>query len=82
LLVETGQLKAAATGGPGSVTKASDRQLITGVDKGGGGGGIPGAGVHQYGYGAVPKREFLGPPEDELAKIDELIADAGLELIG
>lgn len=80
LLMETGALLQAATGGgPGHVTQVADNELLTGVDKSVDLGGIPGAGVHNFGYGAVPKREFLGVPEKRLETIDELVADAGLK---
>ncbi len=56
LLQDTRALIQAATGGTGNVTNVTARELSTGVDKDGGGGGIPGAGAHQHGYGNIPAR--------------------------
>ena len=62
LLEETGALRGAATGsGPGHVERIENgNELVWGVDKGGGGGGIPGAAVHQFGATIVPvEKQFL-----------------------
>ncbi len=81
LLQDTGALMQAATGGTGNVTNVTARELSTGVDKGGGGGGIPGAGAHQHGYGNIPPRPYLGASEQHLVAAGEAIADRGFELI-
>ena len=81
LLDELGALKAAATGtGPGYVERVTDRELVLGVDKSVDLGGIPGAGVHNFGFRNIPQREFLGAADDHLEKLDQAIAD-GVEAI-
>ncbi|MFA5262183.1 MAG: hypothetical protein WC378_00045 [Opitutaceae bacterium] len=87
LLVETntegsGSLMAAASGmGGGHVSRVEGNALLTGVDKDGGIGGIPGAGVHNYGFQDrnIPQREFLGLGEVDLVQCGEVILDALLE---
>ena len=56
ILEETGALRGAATGtGPGHVERIENgNELVWGVDKEGGGGGIPGAAVHQFGATIEP----------------------------
>jgi phage gpG-like protein len=82
LLQDTGALMRAATGtGPGKVLDVTPRTLSTGVDKSEQLGGIPGAGVHQFGYRNIPARPYLGASEERLDKVEELIADRGLEMI-
>lgn len=81
LLQDTGALMQAATGGSGNVTNVTARELSTGVDKGVVQGGIPGAGAHQYGYGKIPARPYLGASEQRLDAAGEAIADRGFELI-
>lgn len=83
LLMDTGALMQAATGGgAGHVTEVSDGELFTGVDTRVKQGGIPAAGIHNYGRGKMPKREFLGVTEERLkSSVDELVADAGLKVL-
>ena len=83
LLVETrtegaGSLFGAATGQAGGhVSRIEGNTLVVGVDKDGGIGGIPGAGVHNYGFPErnIPQREFLGIGENTMDACAELIAD-------
>ena len=69
LLILTGQLQEAATGGgPAHVDRVEDcNTLVIGVDKSAGdhSGGIPGAAVHQYGYSPrnIVARPYLGISE-------------------
>lgn len=83
LLNETGALLAAVThgGAPGNVTSVGDRELVLGVDKGVEMGGIPGAGVHNFGYGRVPQREFLYASEQTLDRALEVFADGAVKEI-
>ena len=80
LFVETqtegsGSLFGAATGQAGGhVSRVEGNTLLVGVDKSGGIGGIPGAGVHNYGNPEknIPQREFLAiseATEDECAEL-------------
>ncbi len=85
LLMESGALMQAATGGgAGHVTKIDAKELSVGVDKGAGGGGIPGAAVHQFGFPRknIPPRPYLEARDEALDEAAEEIADAGLVLIG
>jgi phage gpG-like protein len=90
LLVETrtegsGSLFSAATGqGGGSVKRIEGNTLIIGVDKEGGIGGIPGAGVHNFGYPPrnVPQREFLGVHESRMDELTETLVEPVLALLG
>ncbi len=93
LLVETntvgsGSLFAAATGqGGGHVSRIDGNALLVGVDKDGGIGGIPGAGVHNYGFaanawGSIPQREFLGIGETTTDACGEVLADRLLKELG
>jgi phage gpG-like protein len=84
LLVETntqgaGSLLAAATGqGGGHVSRIEDDDtLVYGVDKDGGIGGIPGAGVHNYGFPSrnIAQREFLGLDDQAAEGVGVVIAD-------
>ena len=76
LLIDTGALQAAATGtGPGAVAQATANELLVGVDKDVNLGGIPGAGVHNYGFENIPQREFLVPDTQSLDECDEICAD-------
>jgi phage gpG-like protein len=82
LLFETGSLYDAATGGgAGHIGRVEDNTLIFGVDKSGGSGGIPGAGVHNFGFKNIPQREFLGMPEEQEDQCGEFIADEFLKVI-
>jgi hypothetical protein len=83
LLIESGALLGAVQGGQGGITRNQDRQLALGVEKLDGIGGLPGAGVHNFGYpyNNIPQREFLYATEDVLAKCDEIIADGAVSEI-
>ena len=80
LLVEThtadaGSLFNAATGkGRGHIDRIEENVLVIGVDKSVKGGGIPGAGVHNYGFPAK-QREFLGIGQETTDECVELFAD-------
>lgn len=79
LLQKSGQLRAAATGG--HIAEVIGDTLRVGVDKGGGGGGIPGAAVHNFGFGRVPRREYLGLKGEDLNKCQEQFVDSLMELM-
>ncbi len=57
--------------------------LLVGVDKSGGIGGIPGAGVHNYGYPEknIAQREFLGLGERRLEEVNDKLTKACLSLV-
>ena len=90
LLVETkregsGSLLAAATGqGAGNVCRIEGDTLVWGVDKDGGIGGIPGAGIHntpvgESSFNNIPGREFLGIDEDHADQCGEIFANQGMQ---
>lgn len=82
LLIDTTALKSAATGvGAGSVKRVESDTLIVGVDKDTSLGGIPGAGVHNYGFPQrnIPQREFLGLNESAADDCANIIADLCLD---
>lgn len=84
LLIDRGDLMQAATGGgSGHVTEADARSISIGVEKVPGS-SLMGAAVHQFGYPPknIPPRPYLEVRDEALDKIDEIIADAGLDLIG
>lgn len=84
LLVLTGALEAAAAGdGAGHVERiVSHHTLELGVDKSAGDGGVPGAGVHQFGYGPVLARPFLAVRSETIDDCTEILADHALRQIG
>lgn len=83
LLVEvgtegSGSLMSAATGlGGGHISRVEGNSLLTGVDKSGGVGGIPGAGVHNYGFAEknIPQREFLGLSDVFAEEVAAMLAE-------
>jgi phage gpG-like protein len=79
LLEETGALRAAATeDGAGHIERIEGNELQFGVSPSGSSeGGIPGAGVHNFGYPEknIPQREFLGVSEEHEEAIGEIFAD-------
>ncbi len=81
LLVDTGQLKSAATGG--HIKEVIGDTLRVGVNKDSGGGGIPGAAVHNYGYPPknIPKRTFLGLKEEFLNRCENILIDHVREVL-
>lgn len=84
LLVESGALMQAATGGGvGHVYRSSPREMEAGVDKGVQEGGIPGAAAHNWGFAprGLPQREWLGMKEDHQIEGADAVADHFLELI-
>lgn len=75
LLIETGKLMQAATGGgAGHVTRISNGELTLGVD----GSKVKYAAIHNNGGKRMPKREFMGNRPQRITEIGEIIADAGL----
>lgn len=79
LLMDTGALMQAATGGgAGAMSIVEDRAVEIGVDASVRQGGIPGARRHEFGGGGIPARPYLGASEPTLDKIGETIADAAL----
>lgn len=78
LLMDTGRLMQAATGGgAGHSSAASSRELSVGVSDA----SVPYAKYHETGTSKMPARRFMGVQERRLAEIDEIIADAGLEAL-
>ncbi len=78
LLILSGALQAAATGvGAGSVNRIDSGVLLIGVDKLGGGGGIPGAQRHQEGDSppGILARPYLGMSEETLEECARIGAD-------
>jgi phage gpG-like protein len=72
LLIDTGALLQAATGGgAGNLTWINNQELAVGVD----GGTIPYAATHQYGRGNIPAREFAGLHETAEDECENIIAD-------
>jgi phage gpG-like protein len=43
---------------------------------------VPYAAVHNNGGSKMPKREYMGNRPERLDAIEEIIADAGLEILG
>lgn len=85
LLIESGALLQAATGGgAGHVSEVTPRELSLGVDRDVKQGGIPGAAVHNFGFARfnIPRRAYHEARDDALDEIEETIADFGLELLG
>lgn len=81
LLMETGALLQAATGGgAGSVTVLLQDSIEVGTDGTTDLGGNAYAAVHNRGLGRMPQREFMGASERRLLEIDEQIADMGLAM--
>lgn len=79
LLIDTGFLQAAALGlGPGGFDELERREVTIGNDKTVELGGIPGAGVHNFGGGRfnLPAREFFAATEAGLDECAEVIGDA------
>lgn len=84
LLFDTESLFNAAVGlGSGHVSRIEGDTLVTGVDKDGGIGGVPGAGVHNYGFREknIPQREFLGVSEQTTDLLANVISDKFLTKI-
>jgi phage gpG-like protein len=82
LLVDTGDLLQAATGGgPGHVSRVEDRSVAVGVNLD----TVPYARAHNYGYasGNLPQREFLGMREERVDECEEAVGDYVMaEVIG
>ena len=55
MLVLTGDMKTAATGGSGSVLDIKPKEMVIGIDTD----YIPYARVHQYGYKKIPQRPYF-----------------------
>ncbi len=79
LLIDTGALLQAATGGgAGHIEQIDAREVAMGVD----GRVIPYAATHNYGRGAIPQREYAGLRPDHVDACLDLIADGLLQEIG
>jgi len=79
LLIDTGKLMQAATGGgAGRLSQVTSRELALGVNPS----VVPYAAVHNNGGSKMPKREYMGNRPERLDAIEEIIADAGLEILG
>lgn len=75
LLVDTGKMMQAATGGgAGGIKEVDGRSLTIGVR----GSSVPYASIHQEGSARMPQRRFLSASEKTLDECGDLIADAGL----
>lgn len=86
LLDDTGALRDAATGvGPGVILRKEEdgTVLVVGVDKSVNQGGIPGAGVHNFGFPDknIPQREFLGVTEAAMDRVEQAAADWAAESV-
>lgn len=88
LLIDTGFLQAAALGlGPGGFDEIQAtgpaREMTIGIDKSVEMGGIPAAGVHNFGGGPqnMPEREFYAATEDGLDECADVIGDATYALL-
>lgn len=82
LLMETGAMLQAATGGgAGHVGRVGNRTMEAGIDTSIQQGGIPGARAHEFGYPErnLPARPWLGASEKHLEACDNFIADHGLK---
>lgn len=76
LLIDTGRMLQAATGGgPGHVTRVQNDELTVGVDDQ----KVPYAKYHNEGTRRMPRREFMGAGPKKIKQIGEILADAGLE---
>jgi len=74
LLIDTGKMMQAATGGgPGAVFRTGQRDLELGIDLD----IVPYARRHNYGDqdDGMPKREFIGAKEEHLVECETIIAD-------
>lgn len=72
LLMDTGRLLQAATGGgAGAIEIIQGREVAMGVD----GSVVPYAATHNYGRGKIPAREYAGLKPDAEAACQEIIAD-------
>jgi len=73
LLIDTGKMLEASTGGVGSVTHYEPDGMILGVDLD----VVPYARAHNYGNPArnLPQREFLGLHDDAVEEAGEAVAD-------
>lgn len=83
LLIESGTLMQAATGGgSGHVTEADSRELSVGVDTSAE--GLAGAAAHQFGYSPnnLPARPYLEARDEALEAAGEAIADRAAQLAG
>lgn len=72
LLMDTGRLLQAATGGgAGGIEIIQGREVAMGVD----GSVVPYAATHNYGRGKIPAREYAGIKPEHEAACQEIIAD-------
>lgn len=76
LLILTGELMAAATGGDGSIGRVLEcTSLEIGVDMTAGKSGRPWAEIHQEGGKRIPARSFLGFSEPVLAACEDVLTE-------
>lgn len=74
LLIDTGAMMQAATGGgAGGLQQVDSHELLVGVD----GGVIPYAATHNYGRSDanIPQREFMGLTEEGADECESILAD-------
>jgi hypothetical protein len=64
-------------GSNGNITDVQSREMTTGVD----GNAIPYATTHQYGWGHIPKREYLYATNETLETASATFADWSFEII-
>ena len=81
LLQDTLALFEATQGGAGGVAEVAGRDLSVGVDTGVKQGGIPGAAVHNFGYGPIPQREFLYASDDTLDRASAALAEGAFTVL-
>ena len=80
LLILTGELEAAATGGDGSISRVEEgTSLIVGVDTGGGQSGRPWAELHQEGGTKMPARSFLGFSDEVQDACEDVLVEWAIE---
>jgi phage gpG-like protein len=76
ILIKTGRLMQAATGGgAGAIQEVAPKRLTIGVSTA----SVPYGRFHQAGAGKMPARPFVGATPDVVDQIGEMIADEGLK---
>jgi len=80
LLILTGELEEAATGGAGSITRVVDGvSLEVGVDASGGESGRPWAALHQEGGTKMPPRPFMGFSDEVQDACEAVLTEWAIE---
>lgn len=75
LLIDTGRMMQAATGGgAGRIQQVDGAELTVGVNTS----SVKYAGYHNDGTKTLPQREYMGVQTKRLRKIDDVIADDGM----